>query len=42
LSVRAHDAVEEGEHDEEEGEDVRNNCEGWSECTDPLSPAFLE
>ena len=42
LSVRTDDAVEEGEHDKEEGKYVGDDGEGGGEGADPLAPGGLE
>ena len=42
LAVWSDDAVEEGEHDEEEREDVGDDGERRGEGADPLAPAGLE
>ena len=42
LVVRDNHAVEEGEHDEEEGQDVADDGEAGRPGADPLAPAALE
>lgn len=40
--VRTDYSVEQGEHDEEEWQDVADDGEGWGKGTDPLTPATYE
>ena len=42
CGVGTYDAVEETEHDEEEGQDVADNGERGCKSTDPLAPAADE
>lgn len=42
LGVRADDTVEEGEHDEEDGEHVGDHGKGGGKGSDQLTPGGLE
>jgi hypothetical protein len=42
LIIGTNNSVEEGEHDEEEREDVGDDSEGWSKSADPLTPTGLK